>query len=364
MVVTLTTPSGSKQFSMSKVSRYIIIFLLCLLCAYLAVSNWLWVKTSGSLIELSQSHQSLNWQYNSLLGTQQKYKQQLGELNDVFSKVAQQRDKLVLENTRIGILNDTISTISYERDKLKRETRHIVYLKDSLTQTKLERDELKIENLKIQKVNLSLDTNLTALDKNLDDLEKMLNLQPPANVHEDRFERLSVLKRQRLFLLNSIPNGLPLSATKINDGFGMRLHPIKKVQTMHNGIDFKAKTGTAIYAPADGVVKIAQRRRGSGKFIAIVHNFGFSTSYSHLNKYFVAPGEYVNKGQKIAESGNTGQSTGPHLHYELLYLEKAINPAEFVKWNIANFENIFTEVDVVKWDSLKNLYPVSQNALH
>jgi murein DD-endopeptidase MepM/ murein hydrolase activator NlpD len=349
---------------MSKIARYLTLILLSLLFVYFVISNWLWVKTSDSLLELSQNHQSLSGQYNELLGTQQKYKQELNQLSSVFDKVVQQRDQLAVENTRIDIMNDTIAAISNERDQLKQDTRKIPDLKDSLSQTLQEIDKLKIENLKIQKVNTSLDTNLTALDKSLDDLEKMLNLQLPVNENEDRFERLSILTRQRLFLLNSIPNGLPIKAIKVNDGFGMRYHPIKKTRAMHRGIDYKAVKGTPIYAPADGVIQMAERRTGSGKFIKLTHNFGFATSYSHLSKYLVKPGEYVHKGQKIAESGNTGQSTGPHLHYEVLYLTKAINPAEFVKWNIANFENIFTKVEAVKWDSLKNLYPLNQNVPH
>ncbi|MFT5707492.1 MAG: murein DD-endopeptidase MepM/ murein hydrolase activator NlpD [Oceanospirillaceae bacterium] len=182
--------------------------------------------------------------------------------------------------------------------------------------------------------------------------------------NEDRFQRVSTLTKQRIFLLNSIPNGLPIKAIRVSDGYGRRYHPIKKVRIMHKGMDFKAAKGTAIYAPADGVISMVERRSGNGKFIKIVHNFGFETSYSHLSKYLVKVGEYVRKGQKIAESGNTGQSTGPHLHYELLYLSKAINPANFVAWNVANFEKIFTKVESVKWASLKDLYPLKKHVQH
>ncbi|MCJ8336990.1 MAG: peptidoglycan DD-metalloendopeptidase family protein [Pseudomonadales bacterium] len=364
MVITLTTGSGSKQFSMSKIARYVTLAILTVVICYLVASNWLLVRTSTDLIELEQNHRYLNGQYTTLLGTQQRYKKELSQLSDVFDQVVQQRDKLALENSRIEILSDTLSAITNERDKLKVDTGSIPGLKNSLSQTMQERDRLQAENIKIEKINASLDGNLTALDKSLDELEKMLNLQLPKNDNEDRFERLSILTKQRLFLLNSIPNGLPIKAIRVNDGYGMRYHPIKKSRTMHNGIDYKASKGTAVYAPADGVVQAVERRAYSGKYIKIVHNFGFETSYSHLNNYLVKVGEYVHKGQKIAESGNTGRSTGPHLHYELLYLSKAINPEEFVKWNIANFDRIFTKVESVKWASLKNLYPLNQNVQH
>ncbi len=361
MVITLTTGSGSKQFLMTKIARYFVFILFTCLVGYFILSNWLWVKTTGNLVELKQSHQFLNGQYTALLGTQQRYEQELDKLSDVFDKVVQQRDKLALENGQIESLNDTLSIVANERDRLKSVNGSIPMLKSSLSKTQRERDKLQAENVKIEKINDSLDFDLAALDKSLDDLEKMLNLQLPNNLSEDRFERLSLLTKQRLFLLNSIPNGLPIKAIKVTNGFGLRYHPIKRVRAMHKGIDYKALIGTAIYAPAEGVVETVEKRSGNGKFIRLVHNFGFSTSYSHLSKYLVKKGEYVHKGQKIAESGNTGQSTGPHLHYELLYLSKAINPAAFVDWNIANFENIFNKVESVKWASLKNLYPLNQN---
>ena len=116
---------------------------------------------------------------------------------------------------------------------------------------------------------------MSTLDKSLDDLEGMLNLNSPLHLNEDRFERLAELVKQRIFLLNSIPNGLPVKAIRINDGFGMRYHPIKKTRAMHKGIDYKVLIGTPIYAPADGIVEMAERRSGSGKFIKLGHKFWF-----------------------------------------------------------------------------------------
>lgn len=324
----------------------------------------MWAKTSDSLQELSLSHEYLNGQYNSLLGTQQRYIQELDQLSSVFSKVVSQRDSLAKENARMNTLKERIAVIRTERDRLIEDTNSIPVLKKSLSQSEQERDLLRAENIKIESVNTALASDVIALDQSLDDLEGMLNLNHSVQASSDRFERIADQVKQRVFLLNSIPNGLPIKAIKISDGFGMRYHPIKKTRAMHKGIDYKALVGTPVYAPADGIVEVVERRSGSGKFIRVGHNFGFQTSYSHLNKYFVKKGEYVHKGQKIAESGNTGQSTGPHLHYELLYLSKAINPAPFVTWNIANFENIFTKVELVKWTSLKNLYPLNLSEQH
>jgi chromosome segregation ATPase len=187
MVITLTTGSGSKQFLMTKIARYFVFILFTCLVGYFILSNWLWVKTTGNLVELKQSHQFLNGQYTALLGTQQRYEQELDKLSDVFDKVVQQRDKLALENGRIESLNDTLSIVANERDRLKSVNGSIPMLKSSLSKTQRERDKLQAENVKIEKINDSLDFDLAALDKSLDDLEKMLNLQLPNNLSEDRF---------------------------------------------------------------------------------------------------------------------------------------------------------------------------------
>lgn len=364
MVITLTTGSGSKQFSMSKLARLVALTICLIVFCYFALSNWLWVKTTDNLQALEESHESLNDQYQNLLGTQQTYQSELDGLTRLFQHVTQQRDNLEKENARIGVLKERIEMIKQERDQLIEDTNRIPQLKQTLSQAQSERDILRAENIKVERINSSLKENIATLDKSLDDLESMLNLNTPIHASEGRFEHLAELVQQRVFLLNSIPNGLPVKAIRVNDGFGMRYHPIKKTRAMHKGIDYKVLVGTPIYAPADGIVESVERRSGSGKFIKLGHNFGFETSYSHLNKYFVKRGEYVHKGQKIAESGNTGQSTGPHLHYEVLYLSKAIDPAPFVAWNIANFENIFTQVESIKWSSLKNLYPLNQSVQH
>ena len=148
MVITLTTGTGSKQFSMSKIARSFAVIFIVSIMAFLVVSNWLWVKTTDNLNELEQNHQYLNGQYNDLLGTQQEYQKELSQLSDVFDKVVRQRDKLALENSRIDILNDTLSALTDERDQLKVDTGSIAALKSSLSQTRDERDELQQENIK------------------------------------------------------------------------------------------------------------------------------------------------------------------------------------------------------------------------
>ncbi|MGB0515003.1 MAG: M23 family metallopeptidase, partial [Wenzhouxiangellaceae bacterium] len=86
--------------------------------------------------------------------------------------------------------------------------------------------------------------------------------------------------------------------------------------------------------------------------IKVVHNYGFSTIYAHLSEIDVRVGDYVTKGQPMGRSGNTGLSNAPHLHYEVLYLGRRLNPAPFIDWSLDQYQTVFDEEDRVQWQSL------------
>lgn len=318
LIITLTTLRGSRQYSLGQVARYLVALFVILAASSFFISNWLLVKTTDDLADLEEDHEQLNDQYEMMLGTQNLYKNELDQLSSSLSRVASQRDKLQAENIRMG-------------------------------------DKLYEGNHRLGELHATLDASLNGL-------ETLLNVEPSGDMSKERLESLTMMANQRLFMLNSIPNGVPIQAIRINDSFGMRMHPIRKKNIMHYGIDYKANKGTPVYSTADGVVESAGNKGdGYGNQVVILHGFGFKTNYSHLNTIEVKSGDFVHKGQKIADSGNTGRSTGPHLHYEIRHLYSPINPAPFVAWNIANFDTIFTTVKSVKWASLKNLYPLNQS---
>ncbi len=114
---------------------------------------------------------------------------------------------------------------------------------------------------------------------------------------------------------------------KVNSPFNpKRYHPILRKVRPHYGVDFKLSIGTPVYAPADGVVTYASYMRGGGYTVIITHKGGYRTVYMHLSKYNVRKGQHVRIGQVIAKSGNTGYSTGPHLHYEVHVNGRAVDP--------------------------------------
>lgn len=172
---------------------------------------------------------------------------------------------------------------------------------------------------------------------------------------QDRIDNASIAGVQKAFIMKFIPNGYPMdSYRRISDTFGYRFHPLLKKQHLHTGIDFSAKIGTPIYATADGVVEFARKHYngGYGNLIKIDHSFGFKTYYAHLDDLLVKRGDFVKKGQMIAYSGNSGVSTGPHLHYEIRFLGTYIDPQGFVEWSMKDFDLIFNKERNIPWQSL------------
>ncbi|RYG38873.1 MAG: M23 family metallopeptidase, partial [Burkholderiales bacterium] len=119
--------------------------------------------------------------------------------------------------------------------------------------------------------------------------------------------------------------GMPANG-RFSSGFGMRRHPILGYTRMHKGVDIAAAWGSPVYAAADGVVQIAGRSAGYGNLIKLSHGGGNGSGYGHLSRIYVRPGQAVRKGQQIGAVGNTGMSTGPHLHYEWYRNGVAVNP--------------------------------------
>jgi len=113
---------------------------------------------------------------------------------------------------------------------------------------------------------------------------------------------------------------------RITTAYGWRTHPITRQRDFHSGIDIANRKGSPIYASANGTVKEIGSNRYYGRYVIITHKFGYETMYAHLDKALVKKGEVVIKGEIIAEMGNTGRSTGTHLHYEVRRYGRNLNP--------------------------------------
>ncbi len=122
----------------------------------------------------------------------------------------------------------------------------------------------------------------------------------------------------------------PVSAGEVTSRFGMRSDPFHGNQRRHNGIDIAAPTGTPVYATANGVVDYAAWKGSYGKLVTIKHPSGHETRFAHLSEILTTRGAVVRKGQIIGRVGSTGRSTGPHLHYEVRYRGKPLDPHKFM----------------------------------
>jgi murein DD-endopeptidase MepM/ murein hydrolase activator NlpD len=157
------------------------------------------------------------------------------------------------------------------------------------------------------------------------------------NFEKTQYIDISNKLKENQKLYNAIPAIKPCTGT-VNDGFGMRVHPILHIKQMHEGIDFSTDIGTPVYATGDGVVDFSGFKEGFGLMVEIDHGFGYITIYGHLSSSLVNVGQKVTRGKEIALSGNSGLSTGPHLHYEIHHDGEALNPDGFFFGNLGFLE--------------------------
>ncbi len=162
--------------------------------------------------------------------------------------------------------------------------------------------------------------------------KKVDRLSSKMYVQSKSYDQLAELAARKNEMLASIPAIQPVSnrdLRRMASGFGYRIHPIYKTRKLHTGMDFSAPVGTDIYATGNGKVVEATYDRGYGYHVIIDHGFGYKTLYGHMSKIQVKPGQVIKRGEVIGLVGNTGTSTAPHLHYEVIKNGNKINPVNF-----------------------------------
>ena len=184
-----------------------------------------------------------------------------------------------------------------------------------------------------------------------DSLSRMTNSQLAADLQRkvDRLEReiyvqarsyeelLDIAKNQeqRMENIPAIQPVLNKDLKRMASGYGWRVDPVYHIRRFHEGMDFSAPVGTEIFATGNGTVVYAGWRQGYGETVEIDHGFNYSTRYAHCSKIKTRVGQKVKRGDVIALVGNTGKSTGPHLHYEVHYLGKPIDPRNFYFYDLS-----------------------------
>ena len=180
-------------------------------------------------------------------------------------------------------------------------------------------------------------TLMTSTWRSMDVLAQQIYLESVS------LDELQILAKNKENLSSAIPAIWPIDRLQLKAlySFGMRYHPIYKRRKFHKGVDMACAKGVPVYASGDAIVEntdIGRRRVGYGKQVLLNHEFGYKTRYAHLNEILVEEGQKVKRGQLIGTVGSTGGSTGPHLHYEVIYMGKVVNPVNYFNKNMTREE--------------------------
>ena len=255
----------------------------------------------------------------------------------------------------LGSSNNNIQSLRSENKSLKKELKSIIakYQNmsvkiDSLAKTNndlrlavnlhpLSEDELKVgvgggyfDNT-IDFLSNDAEDELAKATSFVDEISRKIAFE------KAQFLEISKQLRENRKLSLCIPAIKPCMGP-ISDGFGMRMHPILHIRRMHEGIDIIADVGSPVYATGNGKVAFIGHRGGYGLTVELDHGFGYRTIYAHLSKVLVKEGQKVTRGTQIAKTGDSGLSTGPHLHYEVEHNGVKENPAGFFFDNVGFFE--------------------------
>lgn len=244
--------------------------------------------------------------------------------------------KEVMQAREIAELKKNYQLINHKMGQLEKVLANIEYRDDNIYRTIFEAEPIpdNIRMAGVGGVNRYADISgfksaelVKETAQRLDHIAKRLYVQSKS------FDEVINLAKNKEEMLASIPAIQPVAnknLKRLASGYGYRIHPIYKVPKMHWGMDFSAPIGTEIFATGDGVVKkVVARSSGYGKHVVIDHGYGYQTLYGHMSKINVKRGQKVKRGEVIGLVGNTGSSSGPHVHYEVIKNGKKINPASF-----------------------------------
>lgn len=260
-----------------------------------------------------------------------------------------------LMRNKIETLENEIQEISNNRIELKKEIASIndsntQHLSDLKVRHDLETTTLQLENAKLMSNAVSELNERSELIESVmsnvgvkikkDNKAKGNNNSggPYIPLKETSYDDLLDKADNYLKTIKSIPVGRPVSGA-ITSRYGKRLDPVNGKSASHTGVDIRGKRGEKIFATASGTVTKAFKNGGYGNYVEIDHGNGYKTRFAHMQNFVVKKGERIEQGQLIGQVGNTGRSTGPHLHYEILLSNKTVNPSKFLK--IADLTHTF-----------------------
>ena len=243
---------------------------------------------------------------------EKQLKREIEEIKDYYYNLSE----------KMTLMNSVLEDIQYRDDNIYRVIFEAEPIPDNIRKAGFGGVD-RYKNLeKMSNSELLIETT-----QKLDMLAKRIYIQSKS------FDDVTKLVKNKSALLASIPAIQPIPNKHmklISSGFGFRTHPIYKTEHMHTGIDFSANIGTPIYCTGDGVVERADNQaQGYGNHVVVNHGYGYQTLYGHMSKIIARAGQKVKRGDLLGLVGNTGLSTAPHLHYEVIKNQTKVNPINF-----------------------------------
>jgi murein DD-endopeptidase MepM/ murein hydrolase activator NlpD len=227
-------------------------------------------------------------------------------------------DRLIEAKTKIDSINQQIALIIKKDDELRTVL--------GLSQLGSDIREVGIGGADYD---YNFEDEVSGFEDNIglgEQLNELAKLEREVKLEYKSYTELMKTFQNKQDSLQHLPSLKPVLDGYISSRFGMRKHPIQGRRKHHEGLDLSAPRGTPVYAAADGIVKFTGIANGYGRMVRLDHKYGYETRYGHLNKYVVRNGQSIKRGQKIGEVGNTGLSTAPHLHYEVRFNGKPLDP--------------------------------------
>ncbi|MDR2402073.1 MAG: peptidoglycan DD-metalloendopeptidase family protein [Cytophagales bacterium] len=244
-----------------------------------------------------------------------------------------QLENLKNENVKLleafEVINEELKKNRKLFDELKSRDR-VIY-RSILLPESAQQDNFKLKKVSNERYEINLQSNNEIINEVKNSLEEFnYELVKQERIFKD-LQKMAIIKKN---VWASIPAILPVKNGRATSGFGSRMHPIYKTIRKHSGLDISNKIGTPIIATGDGVVSKVDSDKKSGIYVRINHGFGFETVYAHLNSTNIKRGMRVKRGQVIGRMGNTGISTGSHVHYEVKKNGKFVNPISYIAIDI------------------------------
>jgi murein DD-endopeptidase MepM/ murein hydrolase activator NlpD len=298
----VVVPDATSQFKQVKIpyllTRGLLVFMILGIMALVATSYYMVAnyRTMRQMARELPDIRKRTWDQKMLL---ERYEQDITELRQMVSRLKLVNAKLML---MAGVENPSNVQVNFGVGGTD-ETAEFANVIENFNQ--------ESEEVMLQKI-----ANLS-------------KLKDDAVNQEELSQRLMEYFQDQKTLLASTPSIWPVRGW-VTSGFGRRKSPFTGSRTMHSGIDIATKTGTSILAPADGIVSFSGVKGAFGNVLVLDHGYGYTTFYGHCSKLYKKVGEKVKRGDLIAAVGNSGKSTGSHLHYEVRVNGVATNPTKFI----------------------------------